>query len=185
MALLTATQVKNAKPNGKVKRLSDGENLYMVIRPSGTKSWILRARVNGRRTDVGLGAFPSVSLARARRRAADARASIMDGVDVVVEKRKPAMPTFREAALKYYELHKPNLRNGKHRANWLQVLQRHAFGRLGDMKVDEIERGDVVRVLEAIWVTRPPTARRVRQRIRQIMAYCVGHGWIDTNPAGL
>ena len=185
MARLTAKEAGNARStDGKVKRLSDGENLYLVVRPSGSKSWILRARVKGRRTDIGLGAFPSVTLAGARRRAADTRAAILDGVDVVEEKHKPAMPTFREAAQMYFELHLPNLQNGKHRTNWMQVLQRHAFPALGNKPVNEIERGDVLRVLEAIWVTRPPTARRVRQRIRKIMGYCVGQGWSDRNVAG-
>ena len=55
---------------------------------------------------------------------------------------------------------------------------------LGDIPVDRIGREEVLRVLDPIWTTRPETARRVRQRIRTILRWCMAHGFVEHNVAG-
>ena len=185
---LTAVMVKRISAKG---RYTDGggTGLYLNVTGRGGKSWVQRISVDGKRRDVGLGSFPQVSLSEARKRATRNKLAAMDGFDPLAEQRNAkkqaaSLPTFKEAALAYYELHKPNLRNGKHRENWLQVLERHAIPSLGDRRVDTITPSDVLNVLTPIWTSRPPTARRVRQRSRSILAFCMARGLISVNPAG-
>ncbi len=178
---LSATRVKALKAPG---RYSDGGALHLYISKAGRKSWVLRITVDGRRRDIGLGGFPSVSLARAREKAAEHRAAIAEGRDPVAEKHAPAMPTFREAAYAVHEANKPRWRNARHIAGWMQTLERHAMPTLSNILMDRIGRGDVLQVLTPIWTTRPETARRVRQRMRVVFRWAMAHSFMESNPAG-
>ena len=178
---LSATRVKALKEPG---RYSDGGGLHLYISKAGRKSWVLRITIDGRRRDIGLGAFPSVSLAKVRVKAGDHRAAVADGRDPLADKRAPAIPTFREAACAVHEANKPRWRNPKHVAGWMQSLERHAMPTLVNTPLDRIDRGDVLRVLTPIWTTRPETARRVRQRMRTVFRWAMAHGFMESNPAG-
>ena len=178
---LSATRVKALKEPG---RFTDGGGLHLYISKVGRKSWVLRITYDGRRRDIGLGGFPSVTLAQARENAAEKRAAVAEGRDPLIEKHAPAMPTFREAACAVHEANKPRWRNARHVKSWMQTLDRHAMPALGNTSLDRIERGDVLRVLTPIWTTRPETARRVRQRMRTVFRWGMAHGFMETNPAG-
>ena len=178
---LSATRAKALKEPG---RYSDGGGLHLYISKPGTKSWVQRITVDGRRRDIGLGGYPSVNLALAREKAAENRAAVAEGRDPVADKRSPTMPTFREAARAAHEANRARWRNAKHIASWLQTLDRHTMPKLGNMPLDRIDRGDVLRVLTPIWTTRPETARRVRQRMKTVFRWGMAHGFMDSNPAG-
>ena len=178
---LSATRVKALRNPG---RYSDGEGLHLFIGKNGRKSWVQRITVDGRRRDIGLGGFPSVSLAQARKRASDNREAIGNGRDPVAEKRRPSIPTFSETAYAVHEANIPRWRNGSHTSAWIQTLQRHAFPKVGNKHIDKIGRTDVLNVLTPIWSTRPETARRVRQRMRTIFRWAMANELIETNPAG-
>ncbi len=178
---LSATRAKAIKDPG---RYSDGGGLHLYISKAGRKSWVQRITIDGRRRDIGLGAFPTVSLAQAREKAADNRAAVAAGRNPLAEKRSPAMPTFREAARTVHEANKPRWRNGRHSAGWIQTLERHAMPALGNTPLDRIGRSDALDVLTPIWATRPETARRVRQRMRTVFRWAMAHGYMETNPAG-
>ena len=178
---LSATRVKALNAPG---RYSDGGGLHLFISKAGRKSWVLRITVDGRRRDIGLGGYPSVSLARAREKAAEYRTAIAEGRDPVAEKHAPTMPTFRKAAYAVHEANKPRWRNPRHMAGWIQTLERHAMPAVGNTPLDRIDRGDVLRVLTPIWTSRPETARRVRQRMRTIFRWAMAHGFMESNPAG-
>ena len=178
---LSATRVKVLKEPG---RYSDGGGLHLFISKAGRKSWVQRITIDGRRRDIGLGGFPSVSLAKAREKAVDNRTTVAAGRDPLAEKRKPTIPTFKEAASTVHEANRPRWRNARHAASWLQTLERHAMPKLGNMPIDRIGRTDVLQVLSPIWTTRPETARRVRQRMRTVFRWAMAHGFTETNPAG-
>ena len=178
---LSATRVKALRDPG---RYSDGKGLHLFISKKGGKSWVLRATIDGRRRDIGLGGYPTVSLAQARKRASDNREAIGNGRDPVADKRRPAMPTFSEAAYTVHEANKPRWRNGSHTSAWIQTLERHALPKIGNKHIDTIGRTDVLTVLTPIWSTRPETARRVRQRMRTIFRWAMANELIETNPAG-
>ena len=181
MPQLTATRVKNVTKPGKY---GDGDGLYLNVTASGSKSWVQRIVVHGRRRDIGLGGFPAVGLAQARSLTASNRTAVAEGRDPVAEKRKPSVPTFREAARQTHQANLPRWRNQKHGVSWMQTLERHAFPVLGNLRVDQIDKTDVLEVLTPIWGSRQETARRVRQRIRTVMRWAMAHGFIQTNPAG-
>ena len=178
---LSATRVRALRNPG---RYSDGDGLHLFINKRGRKSWVQRITVEGRRRDIGLGGYPTVSLAQARKRATDNREAIGNGRDPVADKRRPSTPTFSEAAHTVHEANKPRWRNGSHTRAWMQTLERHAFPKIGNKPIDTISRTDVLTVLTPIWSTRPETARRVRQRMRTIFKWAMANELIETNPAG-
>ena len=178
---LSATRVRALKKPG---RHPDGGGLYLYVSKTGRKSWVQRITIAGRRRDIGLGAFPSVTLAKARQKAFENRAIVAEGRDPLAEKHAPPMPTFRKAAHVVHEANKPRWRNPSHITGWIQTLERHAVPKLGRMPLDEIDRRDVLEVLTPIWTTRPETARRVRQRMRTIFRWGMAHGFMESNPAG-
>ena len=181
MGTLTAATAKSlSKPD----LHGDGATLYLNVAAGGSKSWIQRVTIDGRRRDLGLGPYPAVSLAQARRRAAHNRAAIADGRDPLAEKRRAALPTFRQAAELTFEATRPRWRNAKHTKNWMQGLAKYALPVIGGLRVDRILREDVLRILTPIWATRPETARKLRGRIRSTLRWCQAHGFVDRNVAG-
>ena len=182
---LTDRQVRNLKTPG---RYPDGATLYLVVWPSGSKSWVQRLTIGGRRADLGLGGYPAMSLAQARRRAQDNRSLAKSGGDPLAEKREEAMvaamPTFEALAQQHIAENRHAWRNAKHAGQWLSTLETYAFPSIGAVKVNEVSRKQVVDALSPIWHTKAETARRVRQRVRAVMDRAVALGYIDFNPAG-
>ena len=182
---LSDLKVRNLKTPG---RYPDGATLYLVVWPSGSKSWVQRLTIGGRRADLGLGGYPAMSLAQARRKAQDNRALAKSGGDPLAEKREEAvvaaMPTFEALARQHITEHRHAWRNSKHAAQWLSTLEAYAFPIIGAAKVNEITRRQVVDILSPIWHTKAETARRVRQRIRAVMDRAVAMEYVDYNPAG-
>ena len=182
-----------AKALSKPGRHGDGGGLYLSVAPSGTKSWVQRIVVHGRRRDIGLGAYPTVSLARAREIAHDNRTAVAERRDPVAEKREaraaarkpaPSVPTFAEAAARVIELRRPTWSNLKHAAQWQWTLQTYAFPLIGGKAVDAISSADVLNTLTPIWTGKPETASRVRQRMETVMDWVVAQGYRLDNPAG-
>ena len=184
--------------NAKVKALGkagmhgDGRGLYLRVAAKGTKSWILRATVDGRRSDIGLGGFPAVSLAAARKAAEDCRATIAAGGNPLADRerarRQSSMPTFAEAAETVHALNMAAWKNGKHVDQWISTLRSYAFPIIGKMRLDRIERRDVLSILTGgkapLWTTKPETGRRVRQRIRTVLKWAQAQGYVEHNAAG-
>ena len=162
----------------------DGRGLYLRVAKGGSKGWILRIVIDGRRRDIGLGGYPAVLLAKARQIADAHRLAVAEGRDPLAEKRRTRMPTFAEAAAKVHEANLPRWKNGKHTDQWINTLQTYAFPRIGNMAVDRLERRDVLSVLTPIWSAKPETARRVRQRIRAVLKWAQAHGYVEVNVAG-
>jgi integrase len=106
---------------------------------------------------------------------------VEDGFDPVFEKRKAAgIPTFKEASKKVVDLHRKTWRNEKHEAQWLRTLEMFAWPTLGDIRVSEITGPMVRNVLAEIWLTKPETARRVRQRIGAVLDWAYASGYRET-----
>jgi integrase len=173
---LSAVQVRQLKTAG---RYADGNGLYLVVDPSGAKRWVLRTVVRGRRRDIGLGGVNLVPLAEAREKALTYRKIAREGGDPLSEKRKAviSMPTFAAAAERVFEEHKDSWRNAKHAAQWITTLRTYAFPLIGTQPVNQIEAPDILRVLGPIWLTKPETARRVRQRISTVLDWAKVAGY--------
>ena len=181
MNRLNAAQVRALTKPGMYRA---DPTLYLNVAPGGSKSWIQRIAVQGKRRDIGLGGFPLVGLAEARDTAFENRRLARGGGDPLAEKRKAKVPTFREAALRTFEANRPRWRSAKVAASWLQQMERHAFPRLGDIPVNKIGREDVLAVLAPLWTDKPEIARKLRQRVRATLGWCQAHGFVETNHAG-
>lgn len=181
MGKLTAAGVKAISKKG---RYGDGNGLYLNVTDTGTKSWVQRITIDGRRRDLGLGSASIVSLATARNLAHDNRVAVADGRDPLAEKHdEEDVPTFREMALEVYEANEPRW-SERHAKGWLRTLEKHVMPKLGDKRVNQIQQRDVLRILKPIWSEIPETARRVRQRIRTVLRWCQAHEYVTHNVAG-
>ena len=170
---------------------SDGNGLYLRAEPSGPKQWVLRVTINGKRSMMGLGGFPTVSLAGARELAAENQRAIKQGRNPLAEKRRaeedrhrPAVPTFAEAAERVIEMRRPTWSNAKHASQWTNTLATYAHPVIGRKSVDEITTADVMAVLAPIWTVKAETASRVRQRLETVFDWVIAQGWRLDNPAG-
>jgi integrase len=164
-------------------RYGDGATLYLVVAPGGSKQWVQRLTVRGKQTDIGLGGYPVVGLRDAREKAHANRTQAQSGADPLLEKRRAAVPTFRNLAAQHIEALRPSWRNAKHAAQWGSTLAAYAYPSIGDRPVDRITRADVIGLLSPIWTEKPETARRVRQRVRAVMARAIALEYIEHNPA--
>ena len=175
---------RSIKALTKPGRHSDGGGLYLEVRPGSlTKSFIFLHKKDGRQRALGMGGYPTVSLAMARERAAAARRLIAEGGDPFAERRKESEPTFGEAAARYVQSMQGQWRNRKTLGEWTTALARHCKS-IWDMRVSEVDVPAVLAVLTPMWSKIPPTAARVRNRIEAILDYAKAHGWrTGENPA--
>ena len=158
-------------------------DFYLDVQPTGTRSWVQRLVIRGRRRELGLGGFPLVPLKDARAAALANRRLARAGGDPLAEKRRlKSMPTFAAAAEAVLTQMRPGWRNPKHGKDWLSSMERFAFPRLGKLPVSEVTSADGVETLRSVWHERPATARRVRQRISTVMEYAVALNYRDDNP---
>ena len=181
MGKLNAAMVRGLTKPG---RHGDGGTLFLNIAPGGSKSWIQRLAIDGKRHDIGLGGFPLVTLREAREAAFENRRLARRGGDPLAVKRRSRAPTFREAAERTFEANRARWRNNKTTANWLQGMAKRVLPVLGEMRVDAIGREDVLRILTPIWTSRPEIARKLRSRIRAVLAWAQAHGHVEHNVAG-
>ena len=181
----TAVAVRNVKTPG---RYFAGETLYLMVWPNGRKSWVQRLTIERRRTDLGLGPYPAISLAQARQKARENRSKARSGGNPLAVKQAEAalagIPTFEALARQHIAENLHSWKNTKHRAQWLSTLETYAFPTLRSLRVNKITRRQVVDALSPIWTSKPETARRVRQRIRSVMDRAVALEYVDYNPAG-
>ena len=186
---LTAAFTKGVRHSGKPygpDKYGDLHGLILRVMPSGSKQWIWRGTVHGKRKDLGLGAFPYVSLSEARQKAFEYRKLSREGGDPsALRSGKRAVPTFKQALERVLEIHSPGWKDGgKSEKQWRASLETYAFPRIGDMRVSDITTADTMNVLLPIWTKKAETARRVRQRIGAVMKWAIAQGYRQDNPAG-
>ena len=176
---LSAPFVRSAPPG----RHCDGNGLYLYVQKTGTRSWIQRLVIRGRKRELGLGSVQLVSLAEAREQALANRKLARAGGDPLAEKRRlVGVPTFAEAAKRVVEQKRAGWRSAAHARNWFRTLEIHAFPRIGDVAVSEVTSGDVLDILTPIWHTKAPTARFVHMRVRAVLEWAIAMEWRTDNP---
>lgn len=184
MSRLTAP---GAHPVGKVA------GLYLQVSKTGSRSWILRVTVGERRREIGMGAYPAVSLKEAHAKAQAEREKIGSGIDPIHERRAAASRlkaaqaleiTFKDAALAYMAKESPSWKNPKHGDQWRNTLETYAYPLIGRLYVRHIGREHVMDVLTPIWLTKNETASRLRGRIEAILNWSKVKGYRSgENPA--
>lgn len=167
----------------------DGDGLWFRVRPNGSRAWFIRyhSPTSGKRRDMGLGAYPAISLKQARAKNDELRDLIAQGIDPMDHKstqkaeaeRQEAMKakySFRALALEAFEARKPTLKGKAATGGWLGPLKVHAFDKIGDLHASEIDQSVVVDVLKPIWHTKAATADRVAMRIHLTIEHAAAHG---------
>jgi integrase len=197
------TMGRKTKPLGalEVQRLTTpgmhfvGEvaGLALLVSPTGARSWILRATIAGKRRDMGLGGYPDVTLADARRRARDLREKIDNGIDPIGQRREARAAlraaiakamTFNQCVDAYLDAHSEAWRNIKHRQQWPNTLATYAGPIIGGLDVAQIDTGLVLKVLQPIWSEKTETAKRLRGRIESVLSWATTAGYRSgENPA--
>jgi integrase len=178
---LSATAAKSVSKPG---RHSDGGGLYLNVAPGGTKSWVFVFTRKAKKSEMGLGSYPDVSLADARAKAASFRVEVAAGRNPVKLRDRQIEPTFGECATEFITSMEKSWRNEKHRAQWSSTLK--TYGKdIWNKQISQIETQDVLDLLKPIWHEKPETAARVRGRIERVIEYANASGkrsWAP-NPA--
>jgi integrase len=181
---LTGKAVMNAKPDGKTK-LFDGEGLFLLVKPDGSKYWRLKFRYGGKEKLLALGVYPKLTLAGARIEAAKARKLLVNGVDPTAERRavKEAAEaesqvmhnTFERVALEWYDFKK---------ASWAEATARKAdealridlIPAIGSRPIADLTSPEVVKALQAVEKRSPHMADKARQYCGAIVRYAIRTG---------
>ena len=188
MGNLTAKQVKEISKPG---RYGDGGGLYFYVAPTGTRSWVQRIQIGGKRTDKGLGGYPKVALPQARKVADANRVAIRAGenpFEVTAKISAPVLvtgpvdvPTFEYAINAVYE---------KHSAEWAESTAKRWVPRMEqackdllDRPVDEITTLELAAMLTPLRKAHPETGRKVRQGLLQTFRWVKAAKFRPDNPA--
>lgn len=169
---LNPRKVASAGPG----KYEDGGGLRLVVSKTGAKKWVVRAMHAGKRKEFGLGGYPSVGLAEARKTAEEYRRLYANGIDPAEERKKQLLaatvqtPTFTACAARYIRSHRRGWKNAKHARQWVSTLKTYARPFIGIKKIDDITTQDVLSVLQPIWNTKNETAKRLQGRIENINA---------------
>ncbi len=198
---LTGLAVAKLKTEGSYA-VGGVDGLYLRVRGQ-SRSWILciamGVRVNRlgrtvpRRLNMGLGAYPEVSLADARDKARELRKQVRNGVNPLEEKHAARAQqeklahknrTFTECAEDVIDIKAKELKNQKHIAQWRSTLEAYAYPVVGEKPISAITKVDVLAILEPIWLTKNETASRLRGRIEAIIDYAKAKEYFEgDNPA--
>ena len=190
---LTCSVGKDGQPYNTLHPVGGVSGLLLQATPSGAKTWLLRTMVGTKRRAIGLGGFPGVSLAEARRKAQEYKNKIVEGIDPV-EERKAARRsliaaqlstmTFADATREFMKMKSKEFRDPRQAGQWEGSLDIHAMPHIGKVPVRDIELPHMKAVLDPIWETKTETANRIRGRIEKILGWCAVHGYrSNENPA--
>lgn len=187
---LSSLKARNLKEPG---WFPDGRGLYLQISKTGSKSWVYRYETRGKERRCGLGSYLDVSLEGARKAAERCRQLRLEQIDPIEHKRKIEADkrleearglTFKECATAFIDSHKAGWKNPKHEMYWRNTLEAYAYPVIGELSVQAIDTGLVMKVIEPIWFNKTETASRVRQRIENILDWAKVRGYrVGENPA--
>ena len=191
-----------AKPKEKDYTINDGGGLVLLVKSSGVKTWRFIYRFGGKQNRLGFGAYPSITLETARRKAEEVRAQIANGTDPSEAKKQSKQAGQADAEnAKRKAAGLPILNSFEHAArDWLASiehltgatthikktsrLERLAFPILGDMAITAIKSADVLKTLKPlIDKSQLETAHRLHSEISAIFAYAIVHEFTDYDPA--
>lgn len=177
---LSATKItKGALEPGLI---ADGNGLYLRVSKALTRSWVFLYVRNGKRTELGLGAFPAVSLADARERAAEAQAQLAKGLDPKTVKRAEAPPVLSIMCERFVASFGETV-SARRRRRWEATFRLH-LGALASIPVDKINTSDIARVLVALQNSRPIVAKELRGLLERVFDYAKASGFRQgDNPA--
>ena len=182
---LTARFVETIQRPGRYTDGLGSNGLALLVKPSGTKSWVQRITINRKRLDRGLGPYPYITLAESREIAAENKREVIRGrVRGTDPFTGDGSPLFRDVADTYLRKRIAPEKAERTLHSWRTSLETYVYPSLGKQRIGTISSSDVRDVIEPIWNSKRSTATKVRQRISTIMQYAVASGYRNDNPAG-
>jgi hypothetical protein len=171
----------------------DGGGLILQVSRTGSKNWLFRYSLHGRRREMGLGSLQTVDLAAARVLARQCRQALLDGDDPLASRQQARTAatlararqiSFDACAAAYIAAHRGGWKNAKHASQWENTLATYVSPVIGALPVAAVGTDLVVKVLGPIWQTRTETATRIRGRIECILDWATVSGFRQgDNPA--
>ena len=199
---LTEVRVRTATANDTKhgRQLFDGlgsNGLYLHVTPAGAKCWVQQLMVpnavtgKSRRVRIGLGAWPRVTLAEARKVAFANRCLRDEGRDPLAAKRHRAnevakearVPTFASAIEQVIAIRRPTWKDADTIAGQFRASLARYASTLGPIQVSRITTADVMQVLGPVWHSVPAAADTARQRISAVLQWAIGQGYRSDDPA--
>lgn len=187
---LHETQIRNAKPSGKQIKLFDGDGLFVLITPKGSKLWRFKYRFEGREKLLALGRYPEISLLEARQKRDEARRQIAHGIDPSVAKKamKKAeteeTDTFEVIGREWHEKFRATWTPG-HAKTIMSRLERDLFPWIGKRPISEIKAPELLAVLRRVESRGAlESAHRIRTIAGQVFRYAVATGRAERDPSG-
>jgi integrase len=176
---LTESRIRAAKPAERQYKLFDERGLYMLVTPPGGRLWRFRYRLFGREKLLSLGAYPDVTLKRAREKRDEARKLVADGIDPSARRRAERgarAETFEAVAREWLELQTKAL--SPETISILGTrLRSFLFPYLGGRPIGMISAQEVLGALRRIEARgRNETAHRVRALAGRVFRYAVATG---------
>jgi integrase len=208
---LTVKQLDALKPpagtQSAMQAVGGASGLHIKINPAGGRSWILRARVGGKRREFGLGPYPSVSLKDAREKAHEMRGVIEQGIDPLQERKRTAArealdlsrkKTFAQVVVEFVAAGQlGHIRSEKHQKQWVADLERLANPIIGDFPIADLTHEDMLRVLTQthantrtkqtgdLWIVAHPSAQKIKQSLSKVMVWATSKSYRKgDNPCG-
>jgi len=185
---LSDRRIRSLKPREKAFKAFDGYGLYLHVQPGGSKLWRLKYRFQGRERVLALGAYPEITLARAREKRTEARRLLDHGVDPMEERKAAKIvemkteTTFEVVAREWFQNEAPAWAES-HSSRVLRRLELEAFPFIGGRPIAEITAPEVLTVVRRTAERGAvETSRRVLQYISSVMRYGVITGRVDSDP---
>lgn len=193
MAIINNLQAKAIKPDD--KPIAHGAVTGLTLVPSKTKGhgywrFIFTSPETKKRRETSFGTYPEISIAEAGKQGMAARELIAKGIDPLAERERTkqeqlnvaAIPSFEAASLILHKELLPSWKNAKHKQQWINTLETYAFPVIGDCALDSITPALIADVLRPIWLSKPETASRLKQRLHAVIAWGWAHGFCASNP---
>lgn len=183
---LTDTALRAAKPTEKAQKLFDGNGLYLMITPTGTKSWRLKYRFQGKEKLISLGPYPTVSLKEARERATAARKTLESGTDPSAERKREKNMTQNTFEMVAREWHA--MKSAKWTASYAEAtlnrMQRNLFPFIGSRPVNEVTAPEILTLLRKVEARgQVGTAHALKHVCSGVMRYAIATGRAERDPA--
>ena len=182
---LTDTAIRNSKAGERPIKLFDGEGLYLLVNPSGSRGWRFKYYFNGREKLLSLGPYPEITLKVARDRRLEARRLVEMGTDPSVQRqaeRAAQSDTFELLAREWLEVQRGSL-SEKTFLNKQERFEAFVFPYIGKRPIAHLKAVDILPLLKKVEARgRNETAHRVRSECGNVFRYAVVTGRAERDP---
>jgi integrase len=159
---------------------ADGQGLWLVKSRQKSGKWIVRIVIDGKRREMGLGRWPDVSIAEARKSASEARRLLRDGVDPIQERqqrsRRVNRLTVADAIQTCFKARQAELKGDGKAGRWMSPLSVHVIPKIGDKAIEDVDQHELKKLLDPIWHEKPVAARKALNRMNLTLKHAAALG---------